>query len=69
MNNNPHSIIEINFADDLLLGSETNSFFREQSAEPEIKTKTASLQPQGPNTTQKVALCFLYLLLSACFSY
>lgn len=47
MNNNPHSIIEINFADDLLLGSETNSFFREQSAEPENKDKNSQFTTSG----------------------
>lgn len=47
MNNNLHSIIRMNFAEDLLLDSETNSFFRVQSVEPENKDKT-SLFATGP---------------------
>jgi len=59
MNNNLQSIIKMNFADDLLLDSETNSFFRVQSAEPENKDKTSLFATsQGLNTTQKVVLWF-----------
>lgn len=49
----------MNFADDLLLDSETNSFFRVQYAEPENKDKTSLFAAsQGSNTTWKVVLCF-----------
>lgn len=62
MNNNLHSIIKMNFTDDLLLDSETSSFFRAQSAEPENKEKTSLFATsQGPNTTQKVFCVFVFI--------
>lgn len=66
VNEQLHSIIEMNFTDDLLLGSETNFFSENSLQNQKIKTKPASLLFQGPNTTQKVAVCFcFYLFLSA----
>lgn len=38
-----HSIIEMNFTDDLLLGSETNFFSENSLQNQKIKTKPASL--------------------------
>lgn len=62
MNNNLHTIIKMNFTDDLLLDSETSSFFRAQSAEPENKDKTGLFATsQGPNTTQKVFCVFAFI--------
>lgn len=62
MNNNLHTIIKMNFTDDLLLDSKTSSFFRAQSAEPENKDKPSLFATsQGPNATQKVFCVFAFI--------
>lgn len=61
-----HSIIEMNFADDLLLGSETNFFFRKQSAEPENKDKTSHFTTSGAKYHTESSFVFLFLFIFKC---
>ena len=61
-----HSIIEMNFTDDLLLGSETNFFFREQSAEPENKDKTSQFAILGAKYHTESSCVFLFLFIFKC---